>query len=152
MFEGANVTEFLKRYEDLCSGYRVSDKDRLTQLPRYCIQPVAETIRSLKEWKAKDYSALKKALFSEYRNDDTCQLLYSVPFLKKYKNITRTESDDIMDYCRKFDRIAQHCIEKGVLTKYTAGVWFIYGLPLSIVSRLIRKFAIDTEDPDTVNY
>jgi len=29
MFEGANVTEFLERYEDLCSDYRVSDKDRL---------------------------------------------------------------------------------------------------------------------------
>jgi hypothetical protein len=39
-----------------------------------------------------------------------------------------------------------------VLTKYKAGVWFIHGLPLSITSELIRKFAIDTEDPDTVNY
>jgi len=49
MFEGANVTEFLERYEDLCSDYRVTDEDRLTRLPRYCIQPIAETIKSLKE-------------------------------------------------------------------------------------------------------
>ena len=152
MFEGANVTEFLERYEDLCSDYRVSDEDRLVRLPRYCIQPVAETIRSLKEWKAKDYSALRKALLSEYRNDDTRQLLYSVPFLEKYKNIACKESDDIMDYYRKFDRIAQHCIEKKVLTDYTAGVWFIHGLPLPTASGLIRKFTIDTEDPATVNY
>jgi hypothetical protein len=152
MFEGANVTEFLERYEDLCSDYKVSEEDKLTRLPRYCIQPVAETIKSLKEWKAKDYSALKKALLSEYRNDDTRQLLYSVPFLENYKNIARTENDDIMDYCQKFDRIAQHCIEKKVLTKYAAGVWFIHGLPLSTASGLIRKFAIDTEDPATVDY
>jgi hypothetical protein len=106
MFEGANVTEFLERYEDLCSDYRVSDKDRLAQLPRYCIQPVAETIRSLKEWKASNYPTLRKALLSEYQNDDTCQLLYSVPFLEKYKNIACTESNDIMDYYRNFECIA----------------------------------------------
>jgi hypothetical protein len=106
----------------------------------------------LKEWKASDYPVLRKALLSEYQNDDTCQLLYSVPFLEKYKNIACTEKDDIMDYYRKFDWIAQHCIKKGVLTKYTAGVWFIYKLLLSTASRLIRKLVIDTEDLDTVNY
>jgi len=51
MFEGANVTEFLKRYEDLYSDYRVTDEDRLIRLPCYYIQPIAETIKSLKEWK-----------------------------------------------------------------------------------------------------
>ena len=152
MFEGANVTEFLERYEDLCSDYRVSDDDKLTRLPRYCIQPIAETIKSLKEWKSRDYTTLKKALRTEYRNDDTQQLLYSVPFLENYKNIARTEKDDILDYCRKFDRIAQHCMEKKVLTTYTAGVWFIHGLPLSTASKLIRKLEIDTKDLDTINY
>jgi hypothetical protein len=38
------------------------------------------------------------------------------------------------------------------LTKYTARVWFIHRLLLSIASRLIWKFAIDTKDPDTVDY
>jgi hypothetical protein len=152
MFEGANVTEFLERYEDLCSDYKVSDEDKLARLPRYCIQPVAETIWSLKEWKTKDYVALKKTLLSEYRNDDTRQLLYSVPFLESYKNIVQDEKDDILNYCRQFDRIAQHCIAKGVLAEYTAGVWFIHGLLLSTASKLIRKFAIDTEDPTTVDY
>jgi hypothetical protein len=152
MFEGANVTEFLERYEDLCSDYHVSAADRLARLPRYCIQPIAETIKSLKEWKDKDYAALKKVLLAEYKNDDTHQLLYSVPFLESYKNIPRTQKDDILDYCRKFNRIAQHCIDKRVLTEYTAGVWFIHGLPPTTSSKLIRKFSIDTEDPSTVNY
>jgi hypothetical protein len=43
-------------------------------------------------------------------------------------------------------------MEKRVLTEYTAGVWFIHGLPLSTASKLIRKFVIDTEDPETVDY
>ena len=49
MFEGANVTEFLKRYKDFCSDYCVTDEDRLIRLPCYCIQLIAETIKSLKE-------------------------------------------------------------------------------------------------------
>ena len=106
MFEGANVTEFLERYDDLCSDYRASEKDRLMRLPRYCIQPVAETIRSLKEWKTGNYAVLKKVLPSEYRDNDTHKLLYSVSFLEKYKSIVRSKDDDIMDYCRKFDCIA----------------------------------------------
>jgi hypothetical protein len=106
IFEGANVTEFLERYKDLYSNYHVSASDRLARLPRYCIQPIAKTIKSLREWVDKDYVALKKVLLTEYKNDDTHQLLYLVPFLKKYKNIPRTEKDDILDYCCKFDWIA----------------------------------------------
>jgi len=49
MFEGANVTEFLKRYEDFCLDYRVTDEDRLIRLPCYYIQLIVETIKSLKE-------------------------------------------------------------------------------------------------------
>jgi hypothetical protein len=71
MFEGANATEFLKRYDNLCSDYQVSEKDRLMRLPQYCIQPVAKTIRSLNEWKTGNYAALKKALLLEYRDNNT---------------------------------------------------------------------------------
>jgi hypothetical protein len=35
---------------------------------------------------------------------------------------------------------------------YTARVWFIHSLPLSTVSKLIRKLEIDTKDLDTINY
>src|SRR5438552_9331622 len=116
MFERANITEFLKYYKDLCSDYQISDNNKLTRLSQYCIQPIAKTIKSLKEWKSRDYAILKKVLLAKYQNDDTYQLLYSVPFLKNYKNIARTKKDDVLDYCCKFDQIAQHCIEKKVLT------------------------------------
>jgi hypothetical protein len=106
MFKGANVTEFLERYEDLCLDYQVLDDNKLTRLLRYCIQPIAETIKLLKEWKSCDYTILKKALCTKYRNDNTQQLLYLVLFLENYKNIACTEKDDILDYCCKFDQIA----------------------------------------------
>ncbi len=75
--------------------------------------------------------------------------------IPRYSDIADDDDDcayDVLDYCRKFDRIAQHCMEKKVLTEYTAGVWFIYGLPVSTASKLIRKLEIDTEDPSTIDY
>src|SRR6266550_6570671 len=104
MFERANVTEFLKRYKDLCSDYQVSDNNKLTRLLQYCIQLITKTIKSLKKWKSQDYTILKKVLLTKYQNDDTYQLLYSVPFLKNYKNIAHTKKDDVLDYCCKFDQ------------------------------------------------
>src|SRR5438552_6747896 len=112
MFERANVTKFLKRYKDLCSDYQVLDNNKLTKLLQYCIQPITKTIKSLKEWKSQDYAILKKVLLTKYQNNDTYQLIYSVPFLKNYKNIACTKKDDVLDYYRKFYRIAQHCIKK----------------------------------------
>ena len=49
MFERANVIEFLERYKDLYFNYKVFEEDKLIRLLQYCIQPVAETIKSLKE-------------------------------------------------------------------------------------------------------
>ena len=152
MFKGANVTKFLKRYKDLCLDYWVLDDNKLTRLSRYCIQLIAKTIKLLKEQKSHDYTTLKKALCTKYQNDDTQQLLYSVLFLKNYKNIAYTKKDDILDYCCKFNQIAQHCIEKKVLTIYITRVQFIHKLPLLTISKLIQKLEIDTKDLDTINY
>ena len=137
IFKGANVTEFLKRYKDLCLDYQVLNNNKLIKLLCYYIQLIAKTIKLLKEQKSHDYTTLKKALCTKYQNNNIQQLLYLVLFLENYKNIAYTKKDDILDYYRKFDQIAQHCIEKKVLTTYTARVWFIYSLPLLTISKLI---------------
>ena len=48
-FEGANVTEFLERYKDLCFNYYVSASNKFVRLPWYYIQLITKTIKSLKE-------------------------------------------------------------------------------------------------------
>jgi hypothetical protein len=35
LFEGANTTEFLDRFEDLCKEYGILEEDKLLKLPRY---------------------------------------------------------------------------------------------------------------------
>src|SRR5438045_9702915 len=48
--------------------------------------------------------------------------------------------------------IAKVLIQKNVLSGYTAGVWFIHGLPSSLSAKVMQKYNVDTEDPTTVNY
>jgi hypothetical protein len=110
------------------------------------------SLKRLSRWRNRRTKTTLPWRASSSLSTDTHQLLYSVPFLESYKNIPQTEKDDILDYCQKFNWIAQHCIEKGVLTLYTTGVWFIYRLPSATSSKLIQKFSIDTEDPSTVDY
>ena len=100
----------------------------------------------------KDYPALQEAILQEYKDYDSYQQTYSLQFLKKYKLIIHTEKDDVLQYCRHFNMIAKALMRKDILSAYTAGVWFIHGLPPSIAAKVMQKYDIDTEDPSTVSY
>lgn len=106
----------------------------------------------MKQWIDADYEGLKKAMLKHYAKDDIEQRMYTTTFLDTYRSTPRTEKDDIPDYFRNFNLIAQHCMKKQRLSKHTVAVWFLHGLPLSLAKKTIRKFAIDIKDPSTVDY
>jgi len=87
-----------------------------------------------------------------YAKDNIKQRMYTTAFLDTYRSTPRTEKDDIPDYCRNFNLIAQHCIKKEGLSKHTAAVWFLHGLPPLLAKKTVRKFTINIKDPSTVNY
>src|SRR5438045_2567154 len=96
LFEGANATEFLDHFNDLCKEYLVLDEDKLVKLPQYCSRSIGDAVKSLKEWKDKDYPALWKAILKEYKEHDSYQQIYSLQFLEKYKSVAHTKKDDIL--------------------------------------------------------
>jgi predicted aspartyl protease len=152
LFEGANATEFLDNFDDLCDEYAVAEQQKLMKLPKYCSRSVGDSIKSHKAWVAKDYPALRRAILMEYRIYDTHQQMYSVEFLDRYKSIKRTDKDDILQYCRKYHMIASFLFEKGAFNKCHAGVWFLQGLPSSMRANVMRKYKIIGTEPHTVNY
>jgi hypothetical protein len=106
----------------------------------------------MKQWIAVDYKGLKKAMLKHFAKDDIERRMYITAFLDTYRNTPRTEKDDIPNYCRNFNLIAQHCMEKEGLLQHTVVIWFLHGLPLSLAKKTIQKFAIDIKDPSTVSY
>jgi len=41
-FDGKNVTEFLTRFEDLCSAYGVAPSQKVAQMVRYCSRSIGQ--------------------------------------------------------------------------------------------------------------
>ena len=46
-FEGANITDFLNRYELMCTDFRVEEKEKIRRLPLYCEMFIGKYIESV---------------------------------------------------------------------------------------------------------
>ena len=44
-FEGANISEFLERFENMCDDYRMSTSEKIRRLPWYCRMFTAQHVR-----------------------------------------------------------------------------------------------------------
>ena len=95
-FKGANTTEFLDGFDDLCDEYTIARQRTLTKLPKYCSRSLGDSIKSQKAWIDRDYATLRRVILWEYRMYDRYQQIYSVEFLERYKSVNRTKKDDIL--------------------------------------------------------
>lgn len=141
-FMGANVTEFLERYEELCEDYGLTERERLTKLPRYCFRPIGERIKSWQEWEEKEWGLLRENMLMEFKKDDGDQDMFSVPFLEQFKNVKRMDSDDLVEYCNTFDRIYRHLARNDQITSHIGAQWLLCGLPRKAAEKVVRKFDI----------
>jgi hypothetical protein len=72
-FEGANTTEFLDGFDDLCDEYTIAGQGTLTKLPKYCSRSLGDSIKSQKAWIDRDYATLRRVILWEYRMYDRHQ-------------------------------------------------------------------------------
>jgi len=150
-FEGANITEFLERFEEMCEDYGVeTDEEKLRRMPKYCAEGVGRGIKSMPEWIEKKWGDLKKELGVEFRSQDVYQQTHSRRYLQAFVSKDRKSSDDLRQYARQFSAISSVLVEKKVMDEYTRGSWFLQGLPEKIRKKLIKKFQIKEEEPDTL--
>ena len=71
MFVGSNITEFLKRYQDVAEDCGLTKEDMVKRLSKYCEYTVMRPyIESMKEWKDKDWNAFCKILKKKYKKKD----------------------------------------------------------------------------------
>ena len=151
-FSGHNVTEFLQRFQNMCNEYEVKNEDIFQKLPWYCEKTIGDYVKSIPEYVSRDGDGLFKVMRKDYRKHDLDQQINSRNFLESLKTKTRTEKDDLKQYCRQFHTISHALVERGQLEKYTRAMWFIQGLPPKIREKVVRKVGCDTEDADTMDY
>lgn len=69
-FENKNITDFLKRYEDMCEDSAISEVERIRRLPRYCEMLVGQTLQGLDSYSAKKWDPLVEELKKKYKAGD----------------------------------------------------------------------------------
>ena len=53
-FKEKNVTDFLKRWKNICKNYKLNDIKRLRRLSQYCEKLIKNNIKFMKEFKEED--------------------------------------------------------------------------------------------------
>lgn len=99
-----------------------------------------------------DWTSVRLVLRRKYKNDDLDQLMNSREFLEALKKKSRTEEDDILNYCRLFASISRGLVLRKRLDLYTQCQWFLQGLPETLLMRTFYRYDIDLEDDNRLDF
>ena len=89
----------------------------------------------------------------DYRKGDFDQQVNSREFLNTYRSKDRPDNADLKQYCRQFNAVSRHLVQKGTLGAYERAVWFVQGLPgPKVRERVVRKGECDADDAETIKY
>ena len=149
-FDGQNITDFLDRYNQLCSDYHLSESEKIYRLPWYCELFMGKYIKIL--IKGADWASVRSILRREYKNNDLDQLKNSRGFLEALKKKSRSEDDDLLHYCQFFASISRDLVLRKRLDLYTQCQWFLQGLPERVVMEIFYRYDIDLEDDDDLDF
>ncbi len=131
-FEGANISEFLEKFENMCDDYRMSTSEKICPLPWYCEMFTAWHVRSIIGFSGLDWIKICASPKKEYKDRDIAQQISSYAYLEDFKGKSRTENVEVLQFCRDYSEISNELLCKGKLDKYTQIRWFLQDLPSSI--------------------
>lgn len=94
-FEGANVSEFLDRFENMYDEYRMSTSEKICNLPWYCKMFTARHIRSVIGFSELDWVKIYPNFKKKYEDWDIAQQISSRASLEVFKNKLRTENTEV---------------------------------------------------------
>ena len=69
-FEGANISKFLERFENMCDDYRIAASEKIRRLPWYCEMFTARHIRFVIGFSGLDWTKICTNLKKEYKDRD----------------------------------------------------------------------------------
>ncbi len=73
-------------------------------------------------------------------------------FLKTYKDKSRADTADILQYCHQYSAISESLVSKGKLDLFTQSRWFIRGLPSTVQSELFYRYEFDPDEDEDIDF
>ena len=93
-----------------------------------------------------------KALRKKYQDLDSTFLKFSRPFLDTLVSEGATERIKTKDYIEWFHRVSMHLKKQGAIDNLEQCRLFLNGLPKRIVSKIVKTYVVDQNDPSTFDY
>ena len=144
-FDGANISEFLERFENMCDDYRMLISEKIRRLPLYCEMFIARRVRSVMGFSGLDQAKICTSLKKEYKDRDIAQQISSRAYLEAFKDKPRTQNAEVLQFCRDYSEISKELLGKEKLDRYTQLRWFLQGLPSAVQFKLIDQYDIDLD-------
>ncbi len=69
-FTGTNITDFLKRFEDMAIDYGLSDDRKIRRVQKYYEFDIIQCIQDLDSYEEKDWKRLIKKMKAIYKDGD----------------------------------------------------------------------------------
>ena len=95
-FEGANVSEFLEKFENMCDNYQMAAFEKIRRLSWYCEIFTARHVRSVIGFLGLDWTKICTNLKKEYKDRDIAQQISSRAYLEVFKDKPRTENAEVL--------------------------------------------------------
>ena len=73
LFTEINITDFLKRFEDMTTDCGLSDNRKIQRVQKYCEFGIAQRIQDLDSYEEKDWKGLMKEMKTIYKDGDIDQ-------------------------------------------------------------------------------
>jgi len=113
----------------------------------YCKDLIDKHIKSLSEYKSRNWEQLKERLQKDYIQQDIKQQYYLRAYLEQYKQFFSKE--DLCTYCLQYCVILSHLIVKQELNNYTVCLWFLKELSKKKQAKIVRQIRIKMSVSDT---
>ena len=107
------------------TDYQVNEQKKIKRLSWYCGPFTGKYIETLISFSGASWAALHKILREEYKDQDLTQQMNSRRFLEIYKTKFRSNTADVLQYCRQFSAISRNLVAKGKLDSFIQSRWFL---------------------------
>jgi hypothetical protein len=157
VFNGSNVTAFLKRYEDIAKYHNFTDKMKIDQLTAHCKTRQRAIIQASKEYseatEESSWNILRTGLRRRFRNSDKHQQEERMEYFEHWLQQCQARNGlNIREYLQEFQIRSKRCIEAGTVEEEQRGFYLVKGLPLRQATKILKKYRLRTDKPKDFQY
>ncbi|KAH6106159.1 hypothetical protein HBI81_252810 [Parastagonospora nodorum] len=158
LFNGENVTLFIKEIEQRSSFYQETIEDRISRLLSHCdhtrrdiietSMPEFDTTKSIGDWQG-----IRIALRKRFRNLDQAQREETEDSLRSWcQSCSTTTNLSLQSYLDAFGPRFNRCLEAGTVTAEQKGFFLLRGLNRDRLNKVLDKFDLSISRPSDFRF